>query len=169
MSDRILFSGQTEPDAMVDTARTLARWLHRDQVDKQGEPYFLHLLRVAARVEEWGGTHEQVAAAWLHDAVEDTPISELAVCDIFGDGIGLTVAWLTRNKAGESYEAWIFNMTQAAYARPALLVKLADIEDHLSRLGGLTPEDQGRLGPRYSAAKARILEALGSDAPKEVS
>jgi (p)ppGpp synthase/HD superfamily hydrolase len=162
-----------EATILIDAVRSLARWLHRDQVDKQGVPYFAHLSRVAARVERWGGTPGQVAAAWLHDAVEDAPLSEEAIGQIFGPKIGMMVCYLTKPEvryrpSDWTYERWIERMSSWRPARPALLVKLADLEDNLFRLDGLSAEDQARLGPRYRDARARILEALGDDAPAEL-
>lgn len=55
---------------------TLARTAHAAQTDKAGRPYTEHLQAVADGVRERGGDDEQIAAAWLHDAVEDDVLSE---------------------------------------------------------------------------------------------
>lgn len=54
----------------------LARTAHAAQTDKAGRPYTEHLQAVADGVRERGGDDEQIAAAWLHDAVEDDVLSE---------------------------------------------------------------------------------------------
>lgn len=54
----------------------LARKAHAAQTDKAGRPYAEHLQAVAEGVRERGGDDEQIAAAWLHDAVEDDALSE---------------------------------------------------------------------------------------------
>lgn len=54
----------------------LARAAHAAQTDKAGRPYTEHLAAVAEGVRARGGTDEQIAAAWLHDAVEDGALSQ---------------------------------------------------------------------------------------------
>jgi len=55
----------------LETAIALAANTHAGQVDKAGQPYILHPLRVMLQVSE---PHERMAAA-LHDVVEDTDVS----------------------------------------------------------------------------------------------
>ena len=71
---------------------------HLDQLDKTGNPYFLHPLRVMQSVRNKGGTIEQQIAAVLHDAVEDTPITLLGVQLHFGDRVLALVDALTRRE-----------------------------------------------------------------------
>lgn len=52
-----------------------ARAAHTGQTDKAGRPYAEHLHAVAEGVRLRGGDDEQIAAAWLHDAVEDDRLS----------------------------------------------------------------------------------------------
>lgn len=54
----------------------VARAAHAAQRDKAGRPYAEHLQAVAEGVRARGGGDELVAAAWLHDAVEDGVLSE---------------------------------------------------------------------------------------------
>ncbi len=54
----------------------LARAAHAGQTDKAGRPYAEHLQAVAEGVRARGGDDEQIAAAWLHDAVEDDALPE---------------------------------------------------------------------------------------------
>lgn len=53
-----------------------ARAAHAAQTDKAGRPYAEHLQAVAEGVRARGGDDEQIAAAWLHDAVEDDALPE---------------------------------------------------------------------------------------------
>lgn len=55
---------------------TLARAAHEGQTDKAGRPYAEHLQAVAEGVRLRGGDAEQIAAAWLHDSVEDDALTE---------------------------------------------------------------------------------------------
>lgn len=69
---------------MTETSRTplslaavedIARTAHASQTDKAGRPYSEHLAAVAEGVRTRGGDEDQIAAAWLHDAVEDDALS----------------------------------------------------------------------------------------------
>lgn len=53
----------------------LAREAHATQTDKAGRPYTEHLAAVAEGVRVRGGSDRQIAAAWLHDAIEDGALS----------------------------------------------------------------------------------------------
>src|SRR5215831_16064653 len=53
----------------LEDAIALAVQAHRGQVEKAGQPYILHLLRVMFRLE----TEEERIIGVLHDLVEDTP------------------------------------------------------------------------------------------------
>jgi (p)ppGpp synthase/HD superfamily hydrolase len=78
-------------------AARLAEIAHRGQVRKYtGAPYITHPMRVAARVTLLpGATDDMIAAAWLHDVVEDCGVSEQAILDQFGLGIADLVVQLT--------------------------------------------------------------------------
>lgn len=59
-------------------------------------PYITHPARVAkATAELPGATEEMVAAAWLHDVVEDTPITIETIRQEFGEKVAELVGWLT--------------------------------------------------------------------------
>ena len=60
-----------------------------------GAPYIVHPTRVADIVAKFGGTEQQVAAAYLHDVVEDTGVTMQDIRDMFGLDIALIVDGLT--------------------------------------------------------------------------
>ena len=61
---------------LYDRALQFAKDAHGDQVRKYtGLPYWTHTVAVADTVARYGGTDEMIAAALLHDTVEDTPIT----------------------------------------------------------------------------------------------
>ena len=57
---------------LIEDAITFAAQAHADQLDKLGEPYIYHPLRVMLLVKQAGGSEVEIAAAALHDVVEDT-------------------------------------------------------------------------------------------------
>lgn len=77
-----------------DEALMFASEIHRDQERKGSRvPYITHLLAVAAIVGENDGTgDEEVIAALLHDAIEDTPETQDSLAVRFGDGVARIVA-----------------------------------------------------------------------------
>ena len=138
----------------LEEAIALAAQAHRGQVDKAGQPYVLHLLRVMFRVE----TEQERIAAVLHDLVEDTghTFDDLRALGYPAE-IVEALDCLTR-RAEESYEQFV----ERAAANPlARRVKLADIEDNMDirRYITLTEHDLARL-QRYLRAWQR-LKAMG--------
>lgn len=74
-------------EALVHASR-----LHGDQIRKGSEtPYINHLLAVAAIVGENGGTEDEVIAALLHDAIEDTEETKESLAKRFGGNVAETV------------------------------------------------------------------------------
>ena len=83
---------------LVERARDFATAAHRGvgQLRKYtGQPYEEHLRRVAAIVERNTSDPEMIAAAWLHDVVEDTPATIEQVEREFGPGVRELVDALT--------------------------------------------------------------------------
>ena len=131
--------------------RELASELHEDQVDKLGAPYYGHLSRVAMAVEKANGSDQQVAAAWLHDSIEDAGISadELLSRGVRPDVV-LIIEALTHREGEEPNEYY-----ERVLACPgAALVKLADLHDNLNpdRLTRLDGETRRRLLSKYGSA-----------------
>ena len=66
-------------DEMIGWAENIARTMHEGQTDKLGEPYIRHVQAVAELVEaNWPSeqfVHHGIVVAWLHDVVEDTPMT----------------------------------------------------------------------------------------------
>lgn len=81
---------------------------HADQRRKgaRAEPYFNHLAEVAAIVTEATGGRDAalIAAAFLHDVVEDTPATGTEVEDLFGADIAALVAHVSDDKSLEKAE-----------------------------------------------------------------
>ncbi|WP_205677180.1 HD domain-containing protein [Antarcticibacterium arcticum] len=74
--------------------REFAREGHKDQFKKyKNEPYIEHPIRVAALVKTVAQSREMLCAAYLHDGVEDTPVT----LDDIRERFGVKVAGLVRN------------------------------------------------------------------------
>jgi (p)ppGpp synthase/HD superfamily hydrolase len=82
---------------ILASAASFAAEAHKGQVRKDlNEPYIVHPLRVGHAAAKLGMTVSQVAAAYLHDVVEDTPTPLPTVYNLFGQEIGDLVKALTK-------------------------------------------------------------------------
>jgi len=99
-----------------------------------GDDYIVHPQRVAAIVERHGGSDEMVAAAWLHDTVEDTDVTLELITKTFGYEIASIVEGLTDVSLPEdgnrAKRKSIDRMHSASASTEAQFVKCADIIDN---------------------------------------
>lgn len=133
-----LHFAKESPD-IADRALAFAISKHADQLDKAGEAYVSHAIRVADCV----GDHPTLrAAAYLHDVVEDTDTSIEDIRREFGYAVADIIDKLTRRK-NESYENYIARCSRSHRAR---VVKIADLVDNMNlyRLPVLTMKDAER-------------------------
>lgn len=137
-------------------ATELAAEAHAGQVDKAGQPYIGHLIRVRDALAAHGET--AMIAGVLHDILEDT---DTTAADLAGEGFPAgvieAVEAVTRRE-GETYMDFI----RRAAAHPlGRLVKLADNADNAdeARLALLPADRAGSLRKRY--ARARQVLAAG--------
>ena len=68
---------------MLLHAYDFARDAHRNQKRASGEPYFIHPCAVAEILIDLGLDAETIAAALLHDVIEDTPVTDRNISCIF--------------------------------------------------------------------------------------
>jgi (p)ppGpp synthase/HD superfamily hydrolase len=87
---------------LLASAYLLARSAHHGPA-REGDTDIDHPLAVAKVLHENGFEEEIVAAALLHDVVEDTALDEAAIEKQFGPGVGRLVAEMTEDPAIESY------------------------------------------------------------------
>ncbi|MFI8517037.1 HD domain-containing protein [Streptomyces sp. NPDC085481] len=133
----------------------LAVAAHAGQTDKAGRPYAEHLRAVAEGVRLRGGSERQIAAAWLHDAVEDDALSAawLASAALPQEVRDMVLA-LTK-RPGEDLESY----TRRVLATPgALLVKEADLAHNADpdRLAVLDAPTRDRLTAKYARVRALL-------------
>lgn len=151
--------------ALVAQARLYSRCAHQaaGQTRKYtGEPYYLHPLAVADTVAQVAGaTPEMVAAALLHDVVEDTAITHEEIALAFGDGVAGLVFDLTDQYAGpeQGNRATRKAMEQArlSHVRPqAQTIKYADLIDNTARIVDLDPT----FAKVYLKEKRALLDVM---------
>lgn len=137
--------------ATLERAIELAAAAHAGQVDKAGQPYILHPLRVMLRVT---GEYERMAAV-LHDAVEDTP---LTLAQLTGAGFPAEVVAAIEALTKRPGESRMQAATRAAANPIARVVKLADNAENmdLGRIAAPTEKDFARL-EEYKQVRTLLL------------
>jgi (p)ppGpp synthase/HD superfamily hydrolase len=144
-------------------ASEIAKILHAGQVDKSGEPYIDHPEGVATLVVKNYLDHPDfgilLAAAWLHDVLEDTAMTAAGLLELGVDPAAIEVVELLTHKRGEVLEDYY----RAIAAHPlARLVKILDVYHNLSRNHLLTdPATAKRLRDKYAHALT-ILDPFGT-------
>jgi GTP pyrophosphokinase len=132
---------------MVERAYDTAKYLHREQLRRSGDPYITHPLAVATILAELGMTAPTLAAALLHDTVEDTGYSLDALREDFGDEVAQLVDGVTkldRVQYGQASAAETVRKMVVAMARDirVLVIKLADRLHNMRTLQWMPPDKQ---------------------------
>lgn len=131
-----------------------ARTAHAGQTDKAGRPYAEHLRAVAEGVRQRGGDDEQIAAAWLHDAVEDDALTERWLDEAPLSRRTKDIVLALTKRPGEPPEAYAARILATPGAR---LVKEADLAHNAdpARLAVLDEATRTRLTEKYT--RMRVL------------
>ncbi|MFG2356166.1 HD domain-containing protein [Streptomyces sp. NPDC048521] len=145
----------TETQLTPAEVEAVARAAHEGQTDKAGRPYAEHLAAVAEGVRARGGDPEQIAAAWLHDAIEDDALTRqwLAAAALTPRTKAIVDA-LTK-RPGEEAEEY----ARRILATPgALLVKESDLAHNADpgRLAVLPRATRRRLTEKYARMRALL-------------
>lgn len=135
-------------------ALAFARARHGDQRRRGSRtPYWVHLVRVAMELWQWGVRRpEMLEAALLHDTVEDTltTIDEIRVG--FGEEVADLVDWMTAPDREEDLRDY-YERLQASAPFDVQLLKVADRVDNLRSIQALVM----RTGDRYRRWAGRYL------------
>ncbi len=156
-----------EQDRLWRRAAAYAARMHHHHARKDGRtPYFAHPARVAMTVRDTFGCDDPaaLAAAFLHDTIEDTPADYDDIHDRFGRDVADLVAALSKNMLlPEPEREADYDRRLAAADWRARLVKLADVldnaEDLDTRPDGAAPDVTARQAERMD----RILALAQND------
>ncbi|MFE7809050.1 HD domain-containing protein [Streptomyces sp. NPDC057430] len=143
------------PHLTLAQVESLAVAAHDGQTDKAGRPYAEHLRAVAEGVRARGGSEEQIAAAWLHDAVEDDALSrEWLESAELPRAVKDMVLALTK-RPGEDLESYTGRILLVS---GALLVKEADLAHNAdpARLAALDEPTRTRLTAKYATVRGLL-------------
>jgi guanosine-3',5'-bis(diphosphate) 3'-pyrophosphohydrolase len=157
--------------ALVERAFDYSEAAHRGQFRKSGEPYITHPLAVASILSQWRLDAQGLAAALLHDVMEDTKVSKAEIETTFGkpvadmvDGVSKLdqIAFDTREEA----EAESFRKMLLAMARDVrvILIKLADRLHNMRTLDAMALTHRRRIARETLDIYAPIANRLGLNA-----
>jgi GTP pyrophosphokinase len=156
---------------VIEQAYERAAYLHRDQRRRSGDPYITHPLAVATILAELGMTPPTLAAALLHDTVEDTTYSLDALREDFGDEVAALVDGVTKLdkvKYGQATAAETVRKMVVAMARDirVLVIKLADRLHNMRTLRWMPPEKQEQKARETLEIYAPLAHRLGMNTMK---
>ncbi len=151
---------------LLRRAHAFASAVHAGQRGKDGSPYIVHPLAVAEIVRESGLPDEVVAAALLHDAVEDSSVSVAEVRERFGDEVASLVAAMTEDSGIADYERRkqaLRDQVEAA-GPDAAAIYAADKLSNVRTVRGVQERDAGKVESLFRAPLDTRVELWRGDA-----
>jgi GTP pyrophosphokinase len=157
--------------AVIERAYAVAKDKHAGQQRQSGEPYITHPLAVAQILAEMGLGPRAIAAALLHDTVEDTGYALTDLTAEFGDEVAMLVDGVTKLdkvKYGESAQAETVRKMIVAMSKDirVLLIKLADRLHNARTWGFVPPEKAAKKAKETLEIYAPLANRLGIQAIK---
>ena len=160
---------QTDADLeLIQRAYLVAREGHAGQTRASGEPYINHPLNVAAILTELQLDDTTIAAALLHDVVEDTLFTLDEITDMFGDEIALLIDGVTKigkiyfkNKEQQQIEAYRKLIIATAKDLRVILIKLADRLHNMRTLKFMREDKRKRIAQETMELYAPLANRLG--------
>ncbi|GMA51948.1 hypothetical protein GCM10025857_33050 [Alicyclobacillus contaminans] len=162
------YDGKAEDLALIRRAYAYAEEAHRGQLRKSGEPYITHPVAVATILAELQLDAVTLAAALLHDVVEDTKVTDEEIVRQFGAEVAALVDGVTKLKrikfdSTEEQQAENLRKMFMAMAKDirVLLIKLADRLHNMRTLKYQPPEKQARTARETLkfSRRSRIVSA----------
>ena len=153
---------------LVRRAYRFADEAHLGQMRKSGEPYITHPIAVAVQCTEWKLDAQALAAALMHDAMEDCGITKHELIERFGAPVAELVDGLTKLDkleftTREENQAESFRKMLLAMARDVrvILIKLADRSHNMRTMSDMPRSKWGRISSETLEIYAPIAYRLG--------
>ncbi|MCG8688618.1 MAG: bifunctional (p)ppGpp synthetase/guanosine-3',5'-bis(diphosphate) 3'-pyrophosphohydrolase [Desulfobacterales bacterium] len=155
--------------SLIDRAYIYSARVHEGQVRLSGEPYLSHPLEVANILAEMKLDVESIAAALLHDVIEDTPATKEDITELFGPGVAHIVEGVTKlsalpstTKVAQQAESLRKMILAMADDIRVVLIKLADRIHNMRTLKyHKKPEKQAAIAQETLDIYAPIAARLG--------
>ena len=153
---------------LLRQAFEVARNAHEGQTRKSGEPYITHPISVATQLAEWRLDAQGLAAALLHDVLEDTGVSKATLAEGFGKSVADLVDGLSKLErleyaTRESEQAENFRKMVLAMARDirVIIIKLSDRLHNMRTLDSMREEKRKRIARETMEIYAPIANRIG--------
>jgi len=157
--------------ALVERAFEFSESAHRGQFRKSGEPYITHPLAVASILSQWRLDAHGLAAALLHDVMEDTTVTKAEIESSFGkpvadmvDGVSKLdqIEFTSREEAqAENFRKMLLAMAKDVRV---ILIKLADRLHNMRTLDAMARPHRRRIAHETVDIYAPIANRLGLNA-----
>ncbi|MGB8747806.1 MAG: bifunctional (p)ppGpp synthetase/guanosine-3',5'-bis(diphosphate) 3'-pyrophosphohydrolase [Pseudolabrys sp.] len=161
-------------EALLNRAYVYAMKAHGEQRRASGDPYFSHPIEVAAILTDLKLDDATIAAALLHDTIEDTEATRAEIDSLFGRDIGTLVEGLTKLKkldlvTKEAKQAENLRKLLLAIADDVrvLLIKLADRLHNMRTLGYMPSEARRRAAEETLEIYAPLAGRMGMHEMRE--
>jgi GTP diphosphokinase / guanosine-3',5'-bis(diphosphate) 3'-diphosphatase len=157
--------------ALVERAFEFSESAHRGQFRKSGEPYITHPLAVASILSQWRLDAHGLAAALLHDVMEDTTVTKAEIELSFGKPVADMVDGVSKLdqiefRSSEEAQAENFRKMLLAMAKDVrvILIKLADRLHNMRTLDAMARPHRRRIAHETVDIYAPIANRLGLNA-----
>tara|TARA_R110000868_G_scaffold189695_2_gene432955 strand:- start:5322 stop:7478 length:2157 start_codon:yes stop_codon:yes gene_type:complete len=155
--------------ALLNRAYVYSMKAHGNQKRASGEPYLIHPLEVAAIIADLHLDDASIAAALLHDTIEDTLATREEIADIFGEEIADIVEGVTKlsklefnNKKKEQAENYRKLFLAMSKDIRVLLIKVADRVHNMRTLKAIPkPEKRRRIAQETMDIFVPLAERVG--------
>jgi len=172
--ERVKRYNPSADEALLNRAYVYAMMAHGNQKRASGDLFFGHPLEVAAILTDMKLDEATIAAAVLHDTVEDTEATLEEINKTFGPQIGALVDGLTKIKRldlvskraaqGENFRKLLLAVAEDVRV---LLVKLADRLHNMRTLGFMPPEKRQRIAQETLEIYAPLAGRMGIQEMRE--
>jgi (p)ppGpp synthase/HD superfamily hydrolase len=155
---------------LKERAKAFATVAHIGQKRKYSDAdYIVHPIRVAEHVQSLGSSDEMIAAAYLHDTIEDCGIKKEEINEMFGEKVANLVDELTDKHMDERDEKGVKLLRKVRRAKEdarlakisdeAKIIKICDVIDNLSDMGG---QKAWGFRKKFAAEKLELLKVIGN-------
>ena len=172
---KLVRENMTENDvSLIEKAYFIAKKAHEGQFRFSGEPYIIHPVSVAIILYNLGMDGESMAAALLHDVVEDTDMTKENIQEEFGEDVANLVEGVTKlgkvpiftkeEQQAENVRKMLMAMSQDIRV---IIIKLADRIHNMRTLSFMRPDKRREKAQETLEIYAPIAHRLGIRGVKE--